>query len=220
MNDSFSFDVDGKKKQKIYSREILHCKSYYSLYVLRGVMVVSGLGMIFGSGYLVLKDPFFTGALFFIPLGILLIFLVIISASMQSLIYTRFMYDRYVESIWVDGGYLYHFLRKAVWKPYGRGHITRYVFPPDAYQFVIDIASIRNAKYDPKSKRMEFNGSIKCIYYDDYIQNSIQGEHSLSDTYFHYLYDFTNPSLYEYLTACGVKFEHCYIEFDITDKRP
>ncbi len=219
MNDSFSFSVNEKKKKKIYSREILHCKSYYSLNVISGVVFLSGIAMIVWSGYKALNDPFFTEAFSFITFGIILIVFAGLALYIQSVMHNRFMQERYFEEIWVDGGYLYHYLRKAIWMPKGRV-IDRYEFPPDAYQFVIDIASIRNAKYDPKSRRMEFNGSIKCIYYDDYIQNSIQGEHSLSDTYFHYLYDFTEPSLYEYLTTCGVKFELCTIEFDITDKRP
>ena len=90
----------------------------------------------------------------------------------------------------------------------------------EAHQYIIDIDSIRNAKYDPRSKRIEFNANIRFIKYSNYVMNQVEGEYTLSDTYYHYLFDYTEPGLYQFLLRSGVQFENTRFEYFSGDVRP
>ena len=103
--------------------------------------------------------------------------------------------DRLNERIWVEDGRLYQFL------------------------YIMDLDTIHNAKYDPKSGRIEFNALGEGIFYNDYQTGVIRERWDLKEDFVAIFYDYTEPSLYEYLKSIGVKFSEETIPFKIRDAR-
>lgn len=87
-----------------------------------------------------------------------------------------------------------------------------------AYEFIIDINTINNARYNSKSKRIEFNASGKCLYYSNLYNNEIDKEWDLSDANLAY-YDYYKPSLFDTLTNKGIEFKETEFSFSIRDAR-
>ena len=83
----------------------------------------------------------------------------------------------------------------------------------------MDIDTIHNARHDPKSGRIEFNALGEGIFYDDYPAGVIRDRWELKEDFVGIFYDYTEPSLYEYLKSVGVKFSEETIQFRIRDAR-
>lgn len=127
---------------------------------------------------------------------------------------SRWIGDRYNERIWIKDGKLFHFLQKPV-----GGGLNRWRTDLSAYLFISDIDSIRNARYDKKSGRMEFNPKGKYILYSDFLEKRIQDEGPLPEDFTPIIYDYTEPSLYEHLKSMGVEFKEETIDYKLTDSR-
>ena len=65
--------------------------------------------------------------------------------------------------------------------------------------YIMDLDTIHNAKYDPKSGRIEFNALGEGIFYNDYQAGVIRERWDLKEDFVAIFYDYTEPSLYEYL---------------------
>ena len=85
--------------------------------------------------------------------------------------------------------------------------------------YIMDLDTIHNAKYDPKSGRIEFNALGEGIFYNDYQTGVIRERWDLKEDFVAIFYDYTEPSLYEYLKSIGVKFSEETIPFKIRDAR-
>ena len=109
--------------------------------------------------------------------------------------------DRLNERIWVEDGRLYQFIQMNF-----AGGLNYRSADERANLYIMDLDTIHNAKYDPKSGRIEFNALGEGIFYNDYQFVAI-------------FYDYTEPSLYEYLKSIGVKFSEETIPFKIRDAR-
>ena len=83
----------------------------------------------------------------------------------------------------------------------------------------MDLDTIHNAKYDPKSGRIEFNALGEGIFYNDYQAGVIRERWDLKEDFVAIFYDYTEPSLYEYLKSVGIKFSEETIPFKIRDAR-
>ena len=88
-----------------------------------------------------------------------------------------------------------------------------------AVLYIIDLDTIHNAKYDPQSGRIEFNAFGEGIFYNDYQAGAIRERWNLEEDFVGIFYDYTEPSLYEYLKSIGVQFSQETIAFRIRDAR-
>ena len=122
--------------------------------------------------------------------------------------------DRLNERIWVEDGRLYQFIQMNF-----AGGLNYRSADERANLYIMDLDTIHNAKYDPKSGRIEFNALGEGIFYDDYPAGVIRDRWELKEDFVGIFYDYTEPSLYEYLKSVGVKFSEETIQFRIRDAR-
>ena len=126
----------------------------------------------------------------------------------------RWINDRLNEKIWVENGSLYHlfFFSESggvlMWTPGERASQTR-----------IELDKIRDARHDPRSGRIELGGPIYCTVFQNYSGGITNGEKLLPSSYKHVLYDYTSPSLYDYLVGAGVEFKKETIKYSLFDRR-
>ena len=122
--------------------------------------------------------------------------------------------DRLNERIWVEDGRLYQLIQMN----FAAGLNYRSA-DERANLYIMDLDTIHNAKYDPKSGRIEFNALGEGIFYNDYQAGVIRERWDLKEDFVAIFYDYTEPSLYEYLKSIGVKFSEETIPFKIRDAR-
>ena len=122
--------------------------------------------------------------------------------------------DRLNERIWVEDGRLYQFIQMNF-----AGGLNYRSADERANMYIMDLDTIHNAKYDPKSGRIEFNALGEGIFYNDYQTGVIRERWDLKEDFVAIFYDYTEPSLYEYLKSIGVKFSEETIPFKIRDAR-
>ncbi len=122
--------------------------------------------------------------------------------------------DRLNERIWVEDGRLYQFIQMNF-----AGGLNYRSADERANLYIMDLDTIHNAKYDPKSGRIEFNALGEGIFYNDYQTGVIRERWDLKEDFVAIFYDYTEPSLYEYLKSIGVKFSEETIPFKIRDAR-
>lgn len=122
--------------------------------------------------------------------------------------------DRLNERIWTESGKMYHFIQMN-----SAGGINYRTADERATLYVIDMDTIHNARYDPKSGRIEFNAFGKGFFYSDYQAGVIKYQWDLKSDFVGIFYDYTEPSLYEYLKSAGVAFKEETIRFKIRDAR-
>ena len=211
MNDSFVFIINKNIKNSMLKRYVAGSKELLPFKIISWVLVLGAVALPIVAHV----APYLVSILLFffilMPAGLL----IRVFISHQAEIY---YWKRPDERIWVTEGKLYHFFRKCISdRPVLREHHEVGV---EAHQYIIDIDSIRNAKYDPRSKRIEFNANIRFIKYSNYVMNLVEGEYTLSDTYYHYLFDYTEPGLYQFLLRSGVQFENTRFEYFSGDVRP
>lgn len=122
--------------------------------------------------------------------------------------------DRLNERIWVEDGRLYQFIQMNF-----AGGLNYRSADERANLYIMDLDTIHNAKYDPKSGRIEFNALGEGIFYNDYQTGVIRERWDLKEDFVAIFYDYTEPSLYEYLKSIGVKSSEETIPFKIRDAR-
>ena len=122
--------------------------------------------------------------------------------------------DRLNERIWVEDGRLYQFIQMNF-----AGGLNYRSADERANLYIMDLDTIHNAKYDPKSGRIEFNALGEGIFYDDYQAGAVRERWDLKEDFVAIFYDYTEPSLYEYLKSVDIKFSEETIPFKIRDAR-
>ena len=150
-------------------------------------------------------------------LGVLFAVCLVLFFVLRSLISnmsSHWIDDRLNERIWVEGGRLYQFIQMNF-----AGGLNYRTADERANLYIIDLDTIHNAKYDPKSGRIEFNAFGEGIFYNDYQAGVIRERWNLEEDFVGIFYDYTEPSLYEYLKSIGVKFSEETIPFKIRDAR-
>ena len=116
--------------------------------------------------------------------------------------------DRLNERIWVEDGRLYQFIQMNF-----AGGLNYRSADERANLYIMDLDTIHNAKYDPKSGRIEFNALGEGIFYNDYQTGVIRERWDLKEDFVAIFYE------YEYLKSIGVKFSEETIPFKIRDAR-
>lgn len=124
---------------------------------------------------------------------------------------SHWIQDRLNERIWIEDGILYHFIQTA----FAAGLNARFA-DSTARVYEYDLSTIRNAKYDPGSGRIEFNVDGKLVYYEDYYKKVIGHVNQINGKPANF-YEYMEPSLYKYLEGKGVKFSLETLDFKIPD---
>ena len=167
-----------------------------------------------------------TTGIFFVPyerytlagvLGVLFSVCLVLFFVCRSLITnmsSHWIDDRLNERIWVENGRLYQLIQMN----FAAG-LNYQTADERANLYIMDIDTIHNAKYDPKSGRIEFNALGEGIFYNDYQGGVIRERWELKEDFVAIFYDYTEPSLYEYLKSVGVTFSEETIPFKIRDAR-
>ncbi len=206
INQSFKFDITPKTKQRAMRKRIHGENLFVALLWCSGILFAISV-----CGFFVIIFHQFEDDILEITLMLLNSTFLIISISARALVEnlgSRWIGDRLNEKLWVQDGVLYHFIQKA----FSSGFAYR-MTDDSAIVYMIFLASIKNARYDPKSGRIEFNACGKGIAYKDYTRGIIEKEWPLTGIFTGIFYDYTEPSLYEYLLAIGVEFEKTTIKY-------
>ena len=209
----FEFEITNKTKKKAKRRRIKNEKKWI---IMRTISVIAFVVAIvaFVYGIFVVgyenEDANFICAFTFSGCLILGVIMRALIANMAS----HWIDDRLNERIWIEDGYMYHFIQTS----FAAGLNYRSA-DQRATLYIIDISSIKNAMYDPKSGRIEFNAIGKGIKYADYRTQKIERQWELKYDFTGIFYDYTDPGLYEYLKGIGIDFTLQTIDFKISDGR-
>ena len=159
------------------------------------------------------ESKWVVAGIFFVPyerytlagvLGVLFsvcLVLFFVCRSLISNMSSHWIEDRLNERIWVEDGRLYQLIQMN----FAAGLNYRSA-DERANLYIMDLDTIHNAKYDG-------------IFYNDYQAGVIRERWDLKEDFVAIFYDYTEPSLYEYLKSAGVKFSEETIPFKIRDAR-
>lgn len=207
------FEITGELKRKAKKRRIKNEKKWI---VMRSIsiiaIIVSIVSFVVGIFVVSYQNEMATGICGAIFSACLILFVIMraLIANMAS----HWIDDRLNERIWIENGYMYHFIQTA----FAAGLNSRSA-DRRATVYEINLSSIMNAKYDPKSGRIEFNATGIGFDYIDYTTQEIDQHWELPPQFTGIFYDYTNPGLYDYLKGIGVKFTLQTIDFKISDGR-
>lgn len=207
------FEITAKTKKKAKKRRIKNEKKWR---LLRGASIISfWISIIaFVMGIYVIKYEESTlGGICGLIFSVFLILFVIFKALIANMA-SHWIDDRLNERIWIEDGKLYQFIQIS----FAAGLNSRHA-DERATVYIMDLYSVRNAKYDPKSGRIEFNTIGKGIKYADYQTNKVERQWDLPPEFTGIFYDYTNPSLYKHLKSIGIMFKEETIDFKIRDGR-
>ena len=206
------FDILKENKRKAKKRRIrnekkwrpFRCVALISLLISIVAFVIG----IFGISYGEYAKTDICGCVFAISLTIY-----VIVKSLLSNLSSHLVTDRLNERIWIENGNLYHFIQTS----FAAG-INSWSADENGYLFAMDIASIREAKFDARSGRIEFKSDGKGKHYSDHLKGIVDKEWTLNG-FPAVFYDYTEPSLQKTLEAAGVTFENKILNFKICDDR-
>lgn len=139
-----------------------------------------------------------------------LILYVVVRALLSNLT-SHWITTRLNERIWIEDNTLKHFIQTA----FAAGINSRRA-DERGYLFVMDIDSIHDAKYDEKSRRIEFKAFGKGYHFSDVYKNRIDKEWELKE-FPAVFYDYTEPSLVSTLENQGIQFKRGTLDFLIRD---
>ena len=114
---------------------------------------------------------------------------------------TFILADRLNEKLWMDDNALYHFQQVA----FAAGLNSRNA-DSTGYTFVMPLSSIRNVKYDERSRRIEFLADGTGYHYSDVRKQIVDREWPLNE-YEAIFYDYFEPSLIDTLKTKGINVE-------------
>lgn len=137
---------------------------------------------------------------------------IVVTKSFLTKASSHWIQDRLNERVWIENNQMYHFMQTS----FAAG-LNTYNADERAYLFVMDISTIRNAKYDDKSGRIEFTVNGNGYHYSDYRRNLIDKDWLLNG-FEAVFYDAMQPSLFETLKNYGVKFQIGTINYKFTNR--
>lgn len=137
---------------------------------------------------------------------------IVVTKSLLTKASSHWIQDRLNERVWIENNQIHHFMQTS----FSAG-LNTYNADERAYLFVMDISTIRNAKYDEKSGRIEFTVNGKGYHYSDYRRNIIDKDWLLNG-FEAIFYDAMEPSLFETLKKQGVDFQVGVINYKFTNQ--
>ena len=194
------FIVTKKNKKKVRKIRIHNEKKWIIprivtaiLYIVSIVSFCIGIFGISDSDY---KKLELSGIIF----AVTFIVAIILSTVVKNLA-SHWIQDRLNEKLWIDEDALYHFQQVA----FAAGLNSRNA-DTEGYTFVMPLNSIRNVKYDEKSKRIEFLSDGTGYHYSDINRKIVDREWPLNG-YEAVFYDYFEPSLIETLKSRDINIE-------------
>lgn len=163
------------------------------LYIVSIVSFCIGIFIISNNDYENLEK-------FGIVFAVTFIIAIILSTFVKNLA-SHWIQDRLNEKLWMDENALYHFQQVA----FAAGLNSRNA-DSTGYTFVLPLSSIRNVKYDEKSKRIEFLADGTGYHYSDVRKQIVDREWPLNG-YEAIFYDYFEPSLIDTLKSKGIDVE-------------
>ena len=213
MNETLRFEITKQEKRDAVKHRIKREKKWKPLiYGSRILLALSAMSL--GLSLLMDDLSYAIRASLGVTFSLLLVIGVILRTFVTAFA-SRWIMDRLEEQIWVRDGVL----NQLVFFSVSGGWANR--IPGERASLnTIFLNSVKHALYDPDSGRIELCGVSRLTLYKDYGKKIIDSEHQLSEKYYHVFYDYTSPSLYDYLLAYGIKFEKGPIEYSAFDRRP
>lgn len=207
------FSITQKSKKKARKNRIRQEKKWIILRILTLLLfIVSAIS--FGVGILGISNSDYEKLEFFgIIFSISFIGAIILKAFMENLA-SHWIQDRLNEKLWMDDNTLYHFQQVA----FAAGLNARSA-DSTGYTFALLLNSIRNVRFDEKSKRIEFLADGEGYHYSDVHKQVIDQEWALNG-YEAVFYDYFEPSLIEILKQQGIKVETSELnDYSVFDNR-
>ena len=194
------FSVTKKNKKKARKNRIHKEKKWiiprFVTTILYIVSIVSFCVGIFGIS----NDDYKKLELFGIIFVVSFIMAIVLGTVVKNLA-SHWIQDRLNEKLWMDENALYHFQQVA----FAAGLNSRNA-DSTGYTFVLPFSSIRNVKYDEKSKRIEFLADGTGYHYSDVRKQIVDREWPLNG-YEAIFYDYFEPSLIDTLRSKGIHVE-------------
>lgn len=204
------FELTSKQKRKARRRRQKY-EPQWRLYKLLGnILLILAIVFFVVGIYFVEDNDYVLLSVFGVAFALTLVASVSVRALLTNLT-SHWLQSRLNERLWVEDGHLFHFVQT----PFAAGLNYRHA-DSRAYLFSMDIPTIREAKYDPQSGRVEFLVNGEGIHFSDIDKQQMDRQWSLNG-YRAIFYDCTNPSLVEYLKKYGVQFSETRIGFKIRD---
>ena len=195
-----NFNVTKKNKKKARKNRIRKEKKWIIprfvttvLYIVSIVSFCVGIFVISNKNYEKLQ---ISGIIFVVTF----IIAIILSAVVKNLA-SHWIQDRLNEKLWMDENALYHFQQVA----FAAGLNSRNA-DSTGYTFAMPFSSIKNVKYDEKSRRIEFLADGTGYHYSDVRKQIVDREWPLNG-YEAIFYDYFEPSLIETLKSKGINVE-------------
>lgn len=131
--------------------------------------------------------------------------LVVITKALITNLSSHQIQDRLNEKLWMDSDNLFHFQQVA----FAAGLNARHA-DTTGYTFMFSLESIRNVRYDAKSKRLEFIADGKGTHYSNVNRKIVDREWPLNG-FEAVFYDYFEPSLMSVLKNMGKDIEETTI---------
>lgn len=194
------FNVTKKNKKKARKNRIRKEKKWIIprfvttiLYIVSIVSFCVGIFVISNNDYENLE-------IFGIVFVVTFLIALILSTVVKNLA-SHWIQDRLNEKLWMDEKTLYHFQQVA----FAAGLNSRNA-DSTGYTFAMSLSSIRNVKYDEKSRRIEFLADGTGYHYSDVRKQIVDREWPLNG-YEAIFYDYFEPSLIETLKSKAINVE-------------
>ena len=194
------FNVKKKNKKKARKNRIRKEKKWIiPRFVTTILYIVSIFSFCVGT-FLISNNDYEKLEIFGIVFVVTFILAIILSAVVKNLA-SHWIQDRLNEKLWMDENALYHFQQVA----FAAGLNSRNA-DSTGYTFVMPLSSIRNVKYDERSRRIEFLADGTGYHYSDVRKQIVDREWPLNE-YEAIFYDYFEPSLIDTLKTKGINVE-------------
>lgn len=203
-----TFEITGMAKKKACKRRLKRERKWL---VLRIIGVISLIISIYALVLVVFNnnDPivFVNCTMLFSTFIVVYIVIIALLHNLTS----GCINERLNEHMWIEGDVLHHFWQVsfAAGLNYNNTDLT-------GMEYQLDLATVKDLKYDAKSGRIEFNVSGQLVLYDDFRKKHIERVHELDNSeYQHICYDYYNPCLIEVLKERGIPCTEMTLNFKI-----
>lgn len=195
-----NFNITKKNKKKARKNRIRKEKKWIIPRVVTTVLCIVSIVSFCVGIFVISNNDYEKLQIFGIIFVVTFIIAIILSTVVKNLA-SHWIQDRLNEKLWMDENALYHFQQVA----FAAGLNSRNA-DSTGYAFVMPFSSIRNVKYDEKSRRIEFLADGTGCNYSDVRKQIVDREWSLNG-YEAIFYDYFEPSLIGTLKSKGINVE-------------
>lgn len=194
------FNVKKKNKKKARKNRIRKEKKWIIPRFVTTILYIVSIFSLCVGIFLISNNDYEKLEIFGIVFVVTFILAIILSAVVKNLA-SHWIQDRLNEKLWMDDNALYHFQQVA----FAAGLNSRNA-DSTGYTFVMPLSSIRNVKYDERSRRIEFLADGTGYHYSDVRKQIVDREWPLNE-YEAIFYDYFELSLIDTLKTKGINVE-------------